>query len=242
MEAQKKTMRVWEVFDVIDESTVVHTSIQASITRVLPKKSKESILYLASKRLIDILGAILGLILLIIIYPIVGILVKLDSKGPIIFTQERVGKNGKIFRVYKFRTMVYNAEELIDQLDVFRDSQRYFIQRDNDPRVTRVGQFLRKYSIDELPQVLNILKGEMSLVGPRPFIVDETLQLSPQYLARLTVKPGLTGYAQVHGRNNLNLQERMEYDLKYIYNRSLMLDFKILLKTVLVVLKKEGVY
>jgi lipopolysaccharide/colanic/teichoic acid biosynthesis glycosyltransferase len=235
-------MQVWEVLHVIDESSVVHRSIQASITGVLSKKSKESILYLACKRVIDILGAILGLILLFIIYPIVGILVKLDSRGPIIFTQERVGKNGKIFRVYKFRTMVHNAEELIDQLDGFRDSRKYFIQRDNDPRVTKVGYFLRKYSIDELPQVLNILKGEMSLVGPRPFIIDETLQLSPQYLVRLTVKPGLTGYAQVHGRNNLNLQERMEYDLKYINHRSLLLDFIILFKTVLVVLKKEGVY
>lgn len=189
-------------------------------------------MYLIIKRIIDF---ILSLVILTVLSPIlivVSILIKLDSKGPIIFKQARIGKEGKVFKVWKFRTMIDNAEKIGTGLTTAQ----------NDPRITRVGKILRKTSIDEIPQLVNVLKGEMSFVGPRPAPVKHLEKYSEKERKRLKVLPGITGWAQVNGRNILTWPERIEKDIWYVNNISLWLDIKILLKTVKVVLLSEGVY
>lgn len=191
------------------------------------------------KRFADIFCSLICLILLCILFPFLAIAIKLDSKGPIIFSQIRVGQQGYLFKIYKFRTMRQDAEELVDK-SVFQNKENPFLQHKNDPRVTRVGAFLRKYSIDELPQLFCVLRGTMSFIGPRPFIPEEIQVLKDEYLVRLTVKPGLTGLAQISGRGDLNLKERMEKDLEYIDSMSAWLDIKILWKTIFQVTNHEG--
>lgn len=165
------------------------------------------------------------LILLSPLFLLISIFIKLDSKGNVIFKQKRVGKNGELFTIYKFRTMVVNASEKGTKYRVLKD----------DNRITKVGKFLRKTSLDELPQLFNVLKGDMSLVGPRPtlqFIVD---QYTTEQKERLLVKPGITGLAQVNGRQSLTWEEKIKYDLKYVKEYNFLLDIKILFKTVLVI-------
>lgn len=198
--------------------------------------------YLFVKRILDIAVAVIGIAFFAVLYPLIAIAIKIDSRGPIIFRQERVGQHGKKFKVYKFRTMVENAEDLIEKADGVDLNRDGFIQQENDPRVTRVGRVLRSLSIDELPQFINILKGEMSLVGPRPFIELETKRFKPEHKLRLLVKPGLTGYAQVSGRNDLCFEGRMEKDIYYVRHISFILDLQIVFRTFLVVFKKDGVY
>jgi lipopolysaccharide/colanic/teichoic acid biosynthesis glycosyltransferase len=160
------------------------------------------------------------------------ILIKLDSKGPIFFKQERVGKDGYPFQIFKFRTMVEGAVHM---------GAGYLIEKD-DFRITRVGKFLRRTSLDELPQLINILRGEMSLVGPRPTLRYQVEQYDDWQKRRLLVKPGVTGWAQIHGRNELSWNERIEYDIWYLEHWSVSLDLKILMKTLWVVLKRKGLY
>lgn len=198
--------------------------------------------YLFIKRIMDIVLSTIGLIICIPLFIVVAIAIKLDSPGPIIFKQERVGKDGKKFVMYKFRTMVANAEEMAATLELFKNDKNFFIQRDNDPRLTKVGRFMRKFSIDELPQLWNVLKGDMSLIGPRPWIEEETVRLSQEHLRRLVVKPGITGYAQINGRNDLNVDGRIERDLYYVKNCSVWLDAYIFFKTIVVILMRDGVY
>ncbi len=184
------------------------------------------------KRLIDFLGALVGLIILFPIFVVIGILIKLESKGPVFFVQERAGKDGKIFKAYKLRTMVDNAEKF---------GLGYEIEK-NDTRITRVGKYLR-WGIDELPQLINVFKGEMSLVGPRPAMPHQVKKYSEREKRRLEVKPGITGWALVNGRNILSWPERIKLDIWYIDHWSLWLDLKILFKTVWeVVFKREGIY
>ena len=184
------------------------------------------------KRIFDILASGIALIILLPIFVIIGILIKLDSKGPVFFIQERVGKDGKIFKAYKLRTMVDNAEKI---------GLRYEIAK-NDNRITRVGKYLR-WGIDELPQLINVFKGEMSLVGPRPALPHQVKKYSEREKRRLEVKPGITGWALVNGRNKLSWSERIKLDIWYIDYWSLWLDLKILFKTVwVVVFKREGIY
>ncbi len=191
-------------------------------------KSKDLIL----KRIIDVVVSGIGLIILFPIFVVIGILIKLDSKGPVFFAQERVGKDGKIFRAYKLRTMVDNAEKI---------GLRYEIAKD-DSRITRVGKHLR-WGIDELPQLINVFKGEMSMVGPRPALPHQVEKYSKQERRRLEVKPGITGWALVNGRNILSWPERIKLDIWYIDHWSLWLDLKILFKTIWVVIfKREGIY
>ena len=173
------------------------------------------------KRTFDIIVSILILIILSPLLLGISILIKLDSKGPMIFKQKRIGKNGKEFIIYKFRTMVKNAE---------KKGTKYRVTR-NDERITKVGDFLRKTSLDELPQLFNVLLGDMSLVGPRPtldFIVNEYDEYQKK---RLEVKPGMTGLAQINGRQSLSWEEKIEYDIKYVENQSIWLDIKIIFKT-----------
>lgn len=184
------------------------------------------------RRFVDIIISSLAVVAFFPFFLIIAILIKTDSEGKVFFRQERVGKDGKIFRIYKFRTMVKGAE---------KKGAGYFIERD-DPRITRMGRFLRRISLDELPQLINVLKGEMTLVGPRPTLKYQVDVYSPRQRKRLLVKPGLTGWAQVHGRNELPWPERIELDIWYVENRSWLLDLNIILKTFGILLKREGIY
>lgn len=183
------------------------------------------------KRLIDFLGALVGLIILFPIFAVIGIFIKLDSKGPVFFVQERAGKDGKVFRAYKLRTMVDKAVE-IGGIKISQD----------DSRITRVGQHLR-WGIDELPQLINVFKGDMSLVGPRPTLLEQVERYSEKHKKRLEMKPGITGWALINGRNKLSWPEKIKLDIWYIDHWSLWLDLKILLKTIWVVIfTREGLY
>ena len=174
----------------------------------------------------------IALILLLPIFVIIGIFIKIDSRGPVFFVQERAGKNGKVFRAYKLRTMVNNAVEMGLGYEIAKD----------DNRITRIGKYLR-WGIDELPQLLNVFRGEMSLVGPRPTLPEQVARYSKEHRRRLEMKPGLTGWALVNGRNKLSWPERIKLDIWYIDHWSLWLDLKILLKTVWVVIfLREGIY
>lgn len=184
------------------------------------------------KRIIDISGSIIGLVLLSPLFVIVAILIKLDSQGPVFFTQTRGGMNNKHFKIYKFRTMCKNAESM----------GMGYKTNSSDSRITRIGYFLRKTSIDELPQLFNILKGEMSIVGPRPALTVQTDNYNEYESKRLDVRPGVTGYAQVNGRNSLSWDEKIELDRYYVENFSLFLDIKILFNTVGVILKPNQIY
>lgn len=192
-------------------------------------------MYRAIKRVLDIL---LSIVMIGILFPIIiitSIIIKLDSKGPIIFSQKRVGKDGQNFTIFKFRTMIVDAEKMGTGLDSYA----------NDNRVTKVGKFLRNSSIDELPQLFNILIGNMSFVGPRPPVSYHPYKYEDypkNAKRRFEVKPGVTGYAQINGRNELSWEEKFKYDLFYIDNKSLWFDIKIFVLTVFKVLKMEGSY
>lgn len=190
--------------------------------------------YEICKRTIDIIGAGLGLILLSPIIAVVACAVKFTSKGPVFFSQKRVGKNGELFEMYKFRSMVVNAEELKENLEEQNEMSGPMFKIKDDPRVTKVGKFIRKTSIDELPQLWNVIKGDMSLVGPRPSLPKEVEQFDSWMFKRLTVRPGLTCYWQVSGRNNIDFEDWMKLDVKYVEERNLWIDIKLIFKTVFV--------
>ena len=191
-------------------------------------------IYEISKRAIDIIGAGSGLLLLSPVIAIVACAVKFTSKGPVFFSQKRVGKNGELFDMYKFRSMVVNAEELKEKLAHQNEMSGPMFKMKDDPRVTKVGKFIRKTSLDELPQLWNVLKGEMSLVGPRPSLHKEVVQFEKWMYRRLSVKPGLTCYWQVSGRNNIDFEDWMKLDIKYVDERNIWIDIKLIFKTVLV--------
>lgn len=194
---------------------------------------KESILYSITKRLIDIVGSLCGIILLSPLFLIVAVLIKLeDPKGKVFFAQERNGRYPKTFKMYKFRSMVHNAEDLLKDLMDRNEQTGPVFKINDDPRITKVGKFIRRTSIDELPQLFNVLKGDMSLVGPRPPIPHEVDQYNSYQMQRLAVKPGLTCIWQVSGRNNIGFDEWVEMDIEYIKTRNLWLDIKLIFKTV----------
>jgi undecaprenyl-phosphate galactose phosphotransferase len=178
---------------------------------------------------------------------IIGVLIKLDSRGPIFYTQERIGKNGKKFKVIKFRSMYTNADELLKEFlgknPELKQEYETFRKLKNDPRVTKVGKFLRKTSLDELPQIFNVLKGEMSLVGPRPAFEEEIIKYYKDYaIYYYKVLPGITGLWQISGRSNTSIFQRAELEVWYVKNWNIWLDIVILIKTIKVVLKREGAY
>ncbi len=202
---------------------------------------EEKIVYKILKRTVDIIGSLLGLIILSPIFLILSIVVKADSPGPIFFAHKRLGYNGNLIRIYKFRTMVINAEELLNNLSP--EQKEEFAKNfklESDPRITKVGNFLRKSSLDELPQLLNILKGELSIVGPRPIVEKELKNYGIYGEKLLSVKPGLTGNWQANGRSDTTYEERVEMDMQYIDNRSIFMDIKIIFKTFSAVIKKQG--
>ncbi len=193
------------------------------------------------KRFIDIVGSLVGLLVTLALLPFVALAIRLDSKGPVFFAQTRIGKNGRRFKIYKFRSMYIDAEERKKELEAQNEVRGLMFKMENDPRITKVGRFLRKTSIDELPQFYNILRGDMSLVGTRPPTEDEFEKYTPYYRRRLCMTPGLTGLWQVSGRSNVeNFDDVVKYDLHYIDYWSLSLDFKILVQTVGVVLFGKG--
>ena len=194
------------------------------------------------KRVFDIVLSAVGIVLLSVVFIILAIWVKVNSKGPAIFKQVRVGKNGREFTIYKFRTMVVNAEEK-QKLDIDPDNLENFVfQSKDDSRVTKSGAFLRKTSLDEIPQLFNVFLGNMSLVGPRPEIPDVVKLYPKAYRQRLLVTPGITGLAQVNGRGEIELGKTVHYDLTYIKNFFILMDIKILFKTVFSVFKSEGAF
>jgi len=184
------------------------------------------------KEIFDKVVSFLALLILLPIFLVVAILIKLDSPGPVFFLQDRVGKDGKIFKVFKFRTMTSDAPE---------KTKGKYIDKSN-PYVTRVGKILRRTGVDELPQLINVLKGEMSLVGPRPTLPYQVAKYNEYQRKRLLMKPGITSWALIHGRNKLTWPERIEYDVWYVEHWSFWLDIKILFKTVWVVASGEGLY
>nr|WP_238159024.1 sugar transferase [Priestia megaterium] len=185
-----------------------------------------------AKRTLDIVLTIVGLLLLSIVFLIISIAIKIeDPKGPVLFSQKRIGKDGKEFNMYKFRSMVTDAEAKLQELLKHNETSGAMFKMKNDPRVTKVGRFIRKTSIDELPQLFNVLKGDMSLVGPRPPLPREVAEYNEYHKQRLLVTPGCTGMWQVGGRSNIGFEEMVELDLYYITNQSNLLDCKIILKT-----------
>lgn len=204
---------------------------------------KISMWYYFTKRIIDIIGSTLGIILLSPVFLILVIIVKIDSKGSAFYGHKRLGKSGRIIKVYKFRSMYTNSDELFKKFtpEQKKEYAMNFKLKD-DPRVTKVGKFLRKTSIDELPQLFNIFIGNMSIVGPRP-IVEKELERYGKYKEKfLSVKPGLTGLWQVSGRSETTYEERVALDMKYIDNRTMWYDIKIFFKTFSAVFKKRGAY
>ena len=194
---------------------------------------KEGPIYLFFKRAMDIIGSLCGIILLSPLLIIVALAIKIeDPKGSIFFSQQRCGKDNKLFPMYKFRSMVSNAEELLEELMEHNEMDGPVFKIKEDPRITRVGKFIRKTSIDELPQLFNIFMGHMSIVGPRPAIPHEVAEYSHYHKQRLLVKPGLTCIWQVSGRNSIGFDEWMEMDLEYIEKRDLWMDTKLIFKTV----------
>ena len=206
------------------------------------ENERSNILYEVIKRIIDIVASFTGLILLSPLILIVSMLIKLESKGEVIFKQKRVGLNGKEFYMYKFRSMVINAEELKEQLESQNEMSGPMFKIKDDPRITKVGKFIRKTSIDELPQLINVIKGDMSLVGPRPSLPKEVEKFEQWMMERLEVKPGLTCIWQISGRNNIDFEDWMKLDIKYVRERSFKLDMKLILKTVLVLLGDKNAY
>lgn len=184
------------------------------------------------KRMFDLYFSIFLLIVLSPFLALIAILIKLNSKGPVLFRQERVGEDGNLFKIYKFRTMVKNSSKMGYDFNLCK----------GDSRITYIGNFLRKWSLDELPQLINIIKGEMSFIGPRPTLQYQVKQYNDFQQTRLFMKPGITGWAQVNGRNSITWEERIYYDVCYVINFSLSLDFEILVKTIKVMLLKEGLY
>nr|WP_242269631.1 sugar transferase [Bacillus cereus group sp. BfR-BA-01408] len=203
-------------------------------------------LYVFSKRCMDILGAIMGLIIFSPLFILIPIMyMRGEAKGPVFFKQVRIGKDGKEFYIYKFRSMVVDAESKLKKNEILYKKyieNNYKLEPEEDPRITGIGRFLRKTSLDELPQFINVLKGDMSLVGPRPVVQEELGEYGQRKSEFLSVKPGLTGYWQVSGRSDVGYPERVDIELYYVYNQSLLLDLKILLQTCLLVILRKGAY
>jgi exopolysaccharide production protein ExoY len=220
------------------------SSFEGSVSNI--NNLKQKYIYTILKRNIDIILAIIGLfclsplLLIISLFYLFG-----ENRGPIIFKQLRIGRDGKGFYIYKFRSMLVNAEEkLKSDKELYRKylQNNYKLEQHEDPRITKFGQFIRKTSLDEIPQLFNVLKGDMSIVGPRPVVKNELYEYKDRVDIFLSVKPGITGFWQVSGRSGIGYPERVEVELYYIYNQSFKLDIKIIIKTFIMVFKQKGAY
>jgi exopolysaccharide production protein ExoY len=219
----------------IDSHNVIFTSYE-----------DDSRLYSSLKRSLDILGAVIGIIILIPVFIAISFLYSYgENKGPVFFKQQRIGKNGKLFNIYKFRSMIVDADKKLKENKELYEKyikNNYKLEQDEDPRITKMGRFLRKSSLDEIPQLFNVLKGDMTLVGPRPIVDEELREYREKKDMFLSVKPGVTGYWQVSGRSAVGYPERVDVELYYVKNQSLKLDIFILFKTVVTVFLKRGAY
>lgn len=202
----------------------------------------KTISYLILKRIIDIIGSIIGIVLVSPVLLVTAVLIKLESKGRIFFSQTRVGLHGKEFKIYKFRSMVDGAEALRKSIEHKNEMSGPMFKVRGDPRITKIGRFIRKTSIDELPQLINVLKGEMSLVGPRPSLPSEVEKFESWMLKRLEVKPGITCYWQVSGRNNICFEDWMKLDIDYVNHRNMQLDIKLIFKTIILLFGDKNAY
>ena len=212
----------------------------------LPAKGYRELLgkgipYKIVKRTTDVTLSSIAMIVLLPIFAIIALAIKLESKGPVFFKHTRVGKDGKVIKIYKFRSMVDNAEDLIknftpEQMKEFKENYKLT----NDPRITKIGKILRKTSLDELPQLINIIKGDLSIIGPRPVVAEELKKYGMNIEKFLSVTPGLTGFWAANGRSCTSYEQRMQMELFYIDNLSLKLDIKVFFKTIEAVIKREG--
>ena len=221
----------WEYHRFMDRPTLISHTVELDPDQVL------------FKRIFDIAGSLVGLTILLLLYPWLALAIKVSSKGPVFFKQVRVGKNGKRFIIYKFRSMSADAEEKKKELEKYNQCDGAVFKMKDDPRVTQIGKIMRKMSLDELPQMINVFKGEMSLVGTRPPTPDEVGKYQKWHHRRISIKPGITGLWQVSGRNKIsNFDEIVKLDLKYIDNWSISKDIKIIFKTVLVLFERDSAY
>lgn len=223
------------------DDVLISTDLVVVKERSLIDKKK---VYMTVKRTYDLVISGMALIVLAPIMLFICLLIKIDSKGPAILVQERIGENGKIFKMYKYRSMVVGADKLLDKYlkenEEARKEYKKYKKLQNDPRVTKIGKIIRKTSIDELPQLINVFVGNMSLVGPRPYLPREKEDMKNLYNDIVKSKPGITGIWQVSGRNDISFDQRLEMDYTYNSDKSTMYDIKILLKTFKKVLEKEG--
>lgn len=224
---------------------VANGNVAQNISSVSTKTYKEVLTkktpYKVVKRIMDVLLSSIALVVLSPVFAIIAAAIKLESKGPVFFKHTRIGKDGKIIKIYKFRSMVENAEDLIqkftpEQMKEYKENYKLT----NDPRITKVGKFLRKTSLDELPQLINIIKGELSIIGPRPVVQEELEKYGPDAQKFLSVTPGLTGYWAANGRSCTSYEQRMEMELFYVDNLSFKMDVKVFFKTIEAVIKREG--
>ena len=227
--------------DFTRENAIENIAILKIPTKSYRKRLDRPETYKFVKRFFDIVLASIGMIILSPIFLIISLAIKLESKGPIFFKHTRIGKDGKIIKIYKFRSMVNNAEDMIkeftpEQMKEYKENYKLT----NDPRITKVGKFLRKTSLDELPQLINIIKGDLSIIGPRPVVSDELKKYGTNTRKFLSVTPGLTGYWAANGRSCTSYEQRMQMELFYIDNLSLKMDIKVFFKTIEAVIKREG--
>ena len=241
--AQKMHLGVRVVPNNFEEVVPLADVQYLGVIPLLTYKQKIHYLTLALKRIFDFFVSLLLLIVLSPVFLIISLFIKIDSDGPVLYKQKRSGRKGRVFKLYKFRSMIKGADkmkvELADKNEV-KDGVLFKIR--NDPRVTRVGRFLRRYSLDELPQLFNVLRGDMSLVGPRPPTLDEVKQYNDTHMQRLSIHPGITGLSQVRGRSDLTFHRWIRWDLWYVNNWSFWLDLYILFQTIPVVIKGKGAY
>jgi exopolysaccharide biosynthesis polyprenyl glycosylphosphotransferase len=222
--------------------TVAAASLHPAALPAL-RVSREVSLYLrCGKRALDLVGAVIALILSVPLMLVASILIKLESRGPVLYRSMRIGRHGRPFTFYKLRSMVDGAERARHRLSHLNECDGPVFKMSNDPRVTRIGRFLRTTSIDEIPQFINVLRGEMSLVGPRPPLPEEVAQYEPWQMRRLDVRPGITCLWQISGRSRIGFKEWMRLDLEYIKHQSFRMDLRILLRTIPAVLSREGAY
>ena len=229
-----------------NEAILLKQDEEEDIKPILGEVKKQNIAYRFVKRFVDIIAGIVGLILLIPITLIVGVIriIKRENDGPLFYEQLRIGKNGKQFRMYKFRSMCMNADERLKEYlqenEEARKEYKKYKKLKCDPRITKVGKVLRATSLDEFPQLINVLKGDMSLVGPRPYLPREQKEMGEYYIGIVKVKPGITGPWQVKGRSKITFEDRLKMDWDYANKTSLAKDLKILIKTFTKVIDKDG--
>lgn len=226
------------------ENNIIKFDDNNKVLEQKEKKTFNEITYSFLKRTVDITASAAALLLLSPVFLVTSLAIRKDSDGPAMFTQKRIGKDGKLFEIYKFRTMVPDADkklfELLDKDEKAREEYKVNKKLKHDPRITKVGNFLRKTSIDELPQLINVLKGDMSLVGPRPYLPREKEDMGDYYNTIIESKPGITGLWQVSGRSNTTFEERLHFDEEYNEKKSFAFDMGLLVKTVGSVVKGDG--